>query len=141
MWIWGKNGNGELGVSDYEPRAKPFPLVTLDQENVLGVFPGVGYACCICEPHNRKKPSSRRQSHFVSTVTESFNPIDSNKGNAHYSNEKKARFIPAIGKKIKHIPNVVSMSISREMEEVYLEKSKGKSTNIKAGVKTPNANK
>ena len=30
-WIWGKNANGELGISDYEPRMKPYPLITMEK--------------------------------------------------------------------------------------------------------------
>ena len=30
-WIWGKNANGELGISDYEPRTKPYPLITMEK--------------------------------------------------------------------------------------------------------------
>jgi alpha-tubulin suppressor-like RCC1 family protein len=40
VWIWGKNANGELGVSDYEPRVKPYPLITMEKEKVRDIYIG-----------------------------------------------------------------------------------------------------
>lgn len=30
IWVWGTNAHGELGISDYEMRKKPFPMITLE---------------------------------------------------------------------------------------------------------------
>lgn len=50
IWVWGVNSNGQLGLSDYETRIKPFPMVTLDKFYALEIYSGHSYACCICEP-------------------------------------------------------------------------------------------
>lgn len=39
-WIWGKNASGELGISDYEPRPKPFPLITMEKEKIRDIYIG-----------------------------------------------------------------------------------------------------
>ena len=74
VWTWGKNENGELGVSDYEPRMKPFPMKTLEQEHIQSVHAGIGFACCVCTPRAKSKPSQRRYSHCVAVSP--FNGIE-----------------------------------------------------------------
>ena len=39
-WVWGNNANGELGLSDYEPRVSPFPLVTMQHQRIVKIVPG-----------------------------------------------------------------------------------------------------
>ena len=54
-WVWGKNANGELGISDYEQRTQPFPLITLQNEQIADFICGEGYTVCLVQGSNAKK--------------------------------------------------------------------------------------
>lgn len=53
--MWGKNANGELGISDYEPRSKPFPLITLKNYRISSFVQGEGFTVCFAEELKAKK--------------------------------------------------------------------------------------
>jgi hypothetical protein len=58
-WVWGKNANGELGISDYEPRNQPFPLVTLQSDSLTEFVLGEGFTVCLAQNPHAKKPQSK----------------------------------------------------------------------------------
>ena len=53
IWAWGVNSNGQLGLSDYETRTKPFPLITLEQYTGIQIFSNESYTCCLCYPNEK----------------------------------------------------------------------------------------
>lgn len=56
IWAWGQNSYGELGVGDYNEKAKPYPVMALKAKKVSKVSCGGCFYIALGKPVELKKP-------------------------------------------------------------------------------------
>jgi len=81
VYAWGTNSNGELGVGDYEPRSKPYPLSSMKGKSIVNLSCGGSYMLALgCTVPHKYVPSVQISSMSNSSIQESrekstYNPI------------------------------------------------------------------